>query len=120
MSGTKLDQLIRHAWFQHRELTLGHARVLVEFNAMLRDPRRQPTEEDRAAARHAAHRLAGSLGMFGLVDGGAMAGWLEEHLYSPEAYPMDISEFGSLARALNAIVEQGPDCRVPTTVDGRH
>jgi CheY-like chemotaxis protein/HPt (histidine-containing phosphotransfer) domain-containing protein len=63
-------------------------------------------EGRRAAALAAAHKLAGSLGTFGLPRGSELASELEALLRAPGVPPaMRLSE---LAELLRAIVDQGP------------
>ena len=62
-------------------------------------------EADRAAAAAAAHRLAGSLGMFGLVDGSARAREAELLLGGTSLAPADAPALERLAAALRAQVE---------------
>ena len=62
--------------------------------------------ERRAAATHGAHKLAGSLGTFGLPEGSELASELEVMLRAPGIPPaLRLSE---LAERLRAIVHAGP------------
>ena len=84
--------------------------------------------EERAAALVAAHKLAGSLGTFGLPEGSELASELELMLRAPGA--PGIMRLSELAERLRAIVRAGPvppaamtvtapvDTEVVTTAEG--
>ena len=74
-------------------------------------------DETRAAAMVAAHKLAGSLGTFGLPDGSALATELEVMLRAPELPP--VLRLSELAGRLRAIVIAGPVSAAPATPAGR-
>lgn len=62
--------------------------------------------ELRVAATSAAHKLAGSLGTFGLPDGSELAGELEVMLRDPGVPP--VMRLSEIAERLRAIVQAGP------------
>ena len=84
--------------------------------------------EERAAALVAAHKLAGSLGTFGLPEGSELASELELMLRAPGV--PEIMRLSELAERLRAIVRAGPvppaamtvtapvDTEVVTTAEG--
>jgi HPt (histidine-containing phosphotransfer) domain-containing protein len=63
-------------------------------------------DEDRAVAVGEAHKLAGSLGTFGVPEGSRQAKALE--LLLEHADPSAAAEAAGLAAALRAAVETGP------------
>ncbi len=66
------------------------------------------TDEIRQAALLEAHRLAGSLGMFGLADGTDFARRIE-HIFDepPSTAPETSQKLGELAAALRRVLEKG-------------
>ncbi|MBW4483753.1 MAG: response regulator [Tildeniella torsiva UHER 1998/13D] len=64
-------------------------------------------EEDRAAAQAAAHKLAGSLGLFGFAEGSHLARSLEEWLRRPSE--AEGEAFKALVRQLDAQLAAGPE-----------
>ena len=70
--------------------------------------------EERAAALVAAHKLAGSLGTFGLPEGSELASELELMLRAPGV--PEIMRLSELAERLRAIVRAGPVPPAASTV----
>jgi diguanylate cyclase (GGDEF)-like protein len=66
-------------------------------------------DEAREEARGAAHKLRGSLGMYGLHRGGEIAGELEDILVAGPIDTARTPEVASLVLALRAEVESDPD-----------
>lgn len=91
-------------WLRHRarmfeRLDIIDAAVRAAATGML-------NEEVRAGAAREAHRLAGSLGMFGLHEGTAPARLLE-HAFGDDA-SADIAALTEAAAALRAVLEAAP------------
>lgn len=63
-------------------------------------------EEERAAAQAAAHKLAGSLGLFGFTEGSHLARRLEDWLLRPTA--SEAKAFQALVNQLDAQLAAGP------------
>jgi len=105
-----LDDVIRRAWAQHLEATAACARHLVEHGELLA---RGTTvaEEDHRRALAAAHRLAGSLGMFGMHAGSELAARLERDLTDARSSHLTGGSFSDVALELARIVEAGPPSR---------
>ncbi len=61
------------------------------------------SQNEREAAKSAAHKLAGTLGTFGLGRGTRLARELEQILAAPGAVPA--SRLGTLAAEVRAIIE---------------
>lgn len=71
-----LDQKMQELWRKHRSASL--ARLEVVERALKALNKRALTEELRAQATGEAHKLAGSLGTFGMAFGSAIAGEIED------------------------------------------
>lgn len=71
-------------------------------------------DERRAAAIAAAHKLAGSLGTFGLPEGSALAAELDMMLRAPGIPP--VLRLSELAERLRALVHAGPPGSVTAAV----
>ena len=100
-----LEEFIRRTWTQHYHTTLMLADRLVAHAALRGAPQ---TSHDGRLAREAAHRLAGSLGMYGLSEGSDVATSLEMHLAAPSDFPLSDDEFLAAAVRLRELIEAGP------------
>jgi diguanylate cyclase (GGDEF)-like protein len=88
-------------WRAHRDNTA----------ALVADVRRgidEPTADAREQARRAAHRLAGSLGTFGMPDGTALARRLER-AFDPDRPAPPAAVLVPLVTALTAVIERFDD-----------
>lgn len=95
--------LIAAVWARSHERLLG--RVAVIEGAVVALGRGALTDEERALATGEAHKLAGSLGTFGVAEGSVVARRLEDGLAAPGA---DAAALGADAAHLRALVEAGP------------
>ncbi len=91
-------------WARHRSEILERVTVL-EAAAQAVTTNQLPSS-DRAAAHAAAHKLAGTLGMFNLAHGTDLARELEQN-YSRESAPPAASgkQLASMAAELRAMIE---------------
>ena len=111
-----LEDFVRKAWREHREVTLLLADRLVAHAATL-NAAVPPTPQEVRIAREAAHRLAGSLGMYGLSEGSDEASNLEIHLAAPGRHPLSNEEFRAIAIRLRWLIEVGPPDADPSGGD---
>lgn len=81
----KLDQKMQELWRKHRSASL--ARLEVVERAVEAANKGTLTEELRALATREAHKLAGSLGTFGMAFGSAIAGEIEDFFSSYGSAP---------------------------------
>ena len=91
-------------WASHRSQILERVAVLeAAASAVIA---KKLTASECAAAHAAAHKLAGTLGMFNLERGTDLARELE-HAYSPESAPDAVSgaHLASLAAELRTMIE---------------
>ncbi|HLY62006.1 MAG TPA: Hpt domain-containing protein [Terriglobia bacterium] len=66
-------------------------------------------DEQRGEAGNAAHKLAGSLGTFGLGEGSKLAAQLEAMLEGASPFgPEEYRRLGELAKMLRREIERGP------------
>lgn len=99
----RFEDVIRRLWFEQQGTALELADELARL-ARHNDPSADALER----GYRAAHRLAGSLGMYGIPEGSEIASRLEDHL-SPgqeRALPRDVVV--SLAARLRRLVADGP------------
>jgi len=73
-----VDRKLRDIWLQSREIIEGRLAILGEAVQMLE--RGELTAAKRAEAMTAAHKLTGSLGMFGHRKASSIAGEIEARL----------------------------------------
>ncbi len=66
------------------------------------------TQELHATAEREAHKLAGSLGTFGLTQGSEIARQVEQLLHSPTLEPSQSDDLSKLVQALRSQIEQAP------------
>ena len=99
-----LPAAIEAVWERNRGQTLERIDVVEEaVGAMLED---DLDESLRARAERDAHKLAGSLGMFGFSRGSELARHLEQAL--AESAPAEGHRLAELVRALRAEIESRP------------
>src|SRR5690242_12044434 len=100
-----LDASIAALWDQARERALGRVDVVEEaVSALLAGPL---DDELAEAARREAHKLAGSLGTFGMPAGTEHARALERR-FEAGAETHDAPALAEHVTALRAVVERGP------------
>ncbi len=97
-----MDPMLQGIWARRRPEVVARVALVEAAAAALAAGTSEPAAVE--AGRAAAHKLAGSLGMFGAPDGSAVASRLEDEL-RPGADPTRIAE---LARALRASVPPAP------------
>lgn len=102
MSEAFKEQVAR-IWLQFRDVVVGRLSPIEAAVCGLASG--SFTAADLKAAEDAAHKLAGSLGTFGMPDGSLVARDLEVLLQ--EASP-DLSRVEALTRELEAILTRGP------------
>ena len=102
-----LDELIRRTWKEHHGAMLLLADRLIAHAAAMGAPV-PPTSQDVRIAREAAHRFAGSLGMYGIMEGSEVATTLETYLAAPSRHPLSSDEFRAGASRLRELIEAGP------------
>jgi chemotaxis protein histidine kinase CheA len=98
-----LDDVVQRMWLEQRATALALAEELVALGG----------EEDPSAdvvdqGYRAAHRLAGSLGMYGMPDGSELASVLEESLTPGDERILDHDTFRSIATQLRSVILLGP------------
>lgn len=103
MSDPVPEELIRAAWERARPSVQGRVRSLQAFVAGLEGA--SPSSAELEHARTEAHRLAGSLGSYGLGDGTSRARDVESLL---EADALDARGLASAVAELAATVARGP------------
>jgi diguanylate cyclase (GGDEF)-like protein len=104
---------VEAVWERSRERTAGRIGTLEEaIGAMLDD---SLSEDLRAQAERDAHKLAGSLGMFGFPRGSEIARELEQALAAPA--PSQAFHLAELALALSAEIDSRP-AALDTNGDG--
>ncbi|MCA1698626.1 MAG: Hpt domain-containing protein [Actinobacteria bacterium] len=95
---------VKAIWERSRERNAGRIGTLEEaIGAMLDD---SLNEDLRARAERDAHKLVGSLGMFGFPRGSEIARELEQALAAPA--PSQAFHLAELALALRAEIESRP------------
>jgi len=92
-----LNEFIRRTWLENAEIALDLADRLVAHGATLAAEGLEVAART-AQALDAAHRLAGSLGMYGLSEGSELASLLEDQLRLGGL--MSVSEFSRIAQCL--------------------
>ena len=98
-----LDDLVQRMWLEQRDTALELAGQLV----LLADDV-DPPEHVVEQGYQAAHRLAGSLGMYGMPDGSELASLLEESLAPGDDRVLDHDTFQSIAAQLRSVILLGP------------
>ena len=98
-----LDDLVQRTWLEQRDTALTLAEQLVLLADTV-DPPQQVVEQ----AYLAAHRLAGSLGMYGMPEGSELASVLEESLMPGDDGVLDRDAFQSIATRLRSVILLGP------------
>ena len=95
---------VEAVWQRSREQTAGRIETLEEAIGAMLD--HSLSEDLRARAERDAHKLAGSLGMFGFPRGSEIARELEQALAAPA--PSQAFHLAELALALSAEIESRP------------
>jgi HPt (histidine-containing phosphotransfer) domain-containing protein len=103
------------AWLWERSLPQVEERLRLLERAAAANTLGEMAEEQRSAAQEIAHKLAGSLGMFGFLLGSKIASQLEMQFESGSPDPALLVELtgqlrGSLDRQ-TGIRDQGPEIR---------
>jgi chemotaxis protein histidine kinase CheA len=98
-----LDDLVHRMWLEQRDAALELAEQLVLLADAV-DPPAQVVEQGYLAA----HRLAGSLGMYGMPDGSELASVLEESLTPGDEGVLDHDTFQAIATQLRSVILLGP------------
>jgi len=99
-SAHKTAGLIAHLWERNRPLV--EERLTLLESAARAATRGTLSEGLRREAAEVAHKLAGSLGMYGFPEGTAVAGELELRLETTPAAELDGTELGELLERLHA------------------
>jgi chemotaxis protein histidine kinase CheA len=97
-----LDDLVQRMWLEQRDTALALAEELVRLADDV-DPSEQVVEQGYLAA----HRLAGSLGMYGMPDGSELASVLEESLSGGDGM-LDHDAMRAIATQLRSVILLGP------------
>jgi chemotaxis protein histidine kinase CheA len=97
-----LDDLVQRMWLEQRDTALALAEELVRLADDV-DHSEQVVEQGYLAA----HRLAGSLGMYGMPDGSELASVLEESLSGDDGM-LDRDTLRSIATQLRSVILLGP------------
>jgi HPt (histidine-containing phosphotransfer) domain-containing protein len=90
-------------WARHRSQIL--ERVTILETAALAVTANHLNATDREAAHSAAHKLAGTLGMFNLMRGTDLARELEQTYAQPSVPPASGQQLASMAAELRAMIE---------------
>jgi len=98
-----LNDLIRRTWMENAKIALELADQLVAYRATL-PAEASEVGETTTRARDAAHRLAGSLGMYGLREGSELASLLEDQFRLGRSDVMSGAEFARTAQRLRQII----------------
>ncbi|HEY9699324.1 MAG TPA: response regulator [Trichocoleus sp.] len=100
----QFNQTIDRLWTQYEELMSKRMAVLQQ---MVEGAQRGDwSEETRQAAVHAAHKLAGVLGMFGREKGTTIARQIEQFLLETSDYlPEQVQQLSQWAVALQAVMQ---------------
>lgn len=100
-----VQALIDQLWLEGRTRSIERVAIVEVTVAalLLGEP------DDRIEARSAAHKLAGTLGMFGLPGGSDTARQIEEALERPELDDDELVSLSDLVVGLRASIESGPD-----------
>jgi diguanylate cyclase (GGDEF)-like protein len=106
---TPVQEALRVLWRSHRD-------GVDELIRDLRDAVDEPTPERREAAARAAHRLAGSLGTFGLAEGTSRARDLEA-AFADRRTEIDRSELASAVEGLASTVARFDDLLATMTAE---
>jgi HPt (histidine-containing phosphotransfer) domain-containing protein len=99
----RMVEALNRLWKQH--LPTMEERVAVLENAACILRAREFTDDERAAANNAAHKLAGVLGTFGLTQGTVLA--REAEILCADhagAHPGDAEQLAGIAAQLKAII----------------
>lgn len=104
---TKLETTLLKIWERNLDRMLERVQTLEDGVVALLD--RSISEEQRNAAEHEAHKLAGSLGTFGLAEGSRLAREAEHiWLRGTEQAAAQAWRLSELTVAIRALVEKGP------------
>lgn len=98
-----LDDVMQRMWGEQRATALALAEELVALGGEV-DPSADVVDQ----GYQAAHRLAGSLGMYGMPDGSELASLLEESLAPGDDRVLDHDTFQSIAAQLRSVILLGP------------
>jgi diguanylate cyclase (GGDEF)-like protein len=106
---------VRSLWGRYRPVSLDRLKTLDELVTAAALGALDPDQRSRAA--YEAHRLAGSVGMFGFVDGTRLAREVEHILGQPGALdPPSVARLAELVEALRRELDRdGPDEPSATT-----
>jgi HPt (histidine-containing phosphotransfer) domain-containing protein len=101
----QMAEALSRLWRQY--LPAMEERVAILENAARTLRARELTDDERTAANHAAHKLAGVLGTFGLNKGTVLAREAEiQYSHDADAHPGDAEQLAEIAAELKAMIAE--------------
>jgi DNA-binding response OmpR family regulator len=111
----KLATTLAQIWEKSKDQFESYALLLTEVAQELK--RKKLTPDRQKAAEQAAHKLAGTLGMFGMMDGSQLARQLENSWGKPQPDPIEVAKLAQQILALLQTTRQFAD---PPIAEDQH